>query len=845
MANTPKTVRTVPLNGTVKDFTIPFEYLARKFVVVTLIGSTRRELVLNTEYRFTSDNSISTMKAWGSNDGFDLLEVRRLTSATERLVDFSDGSILRAYDLNISSIQSLHIAEEARDLTADTISINNDGNLDARARKIVNLASGVDDGDAVSMRQLRQFDQSALNSAIASANSAQESLASANSASSSAAVSVSKAGEAMVSATSARDSSISAGQFSVSASNAAAQAMQSANAAAVSEAIAKAAAAPYLGPQAVQPTTRRDGLALQVGDSYLNTTDGFEYILKSSGWVLRNLDGAMLALPSGASRIGSNIPMVKTMADLLAYQKTSVAKQVYLGGYYAYGDVDIGVYKLDETDTTSVSNGGSLVVANDGGRWKLLKSGVINVKVFGAKGDGVQDDSPFIQKAVNVGSVFFPKGDYKISSTVQLPAIDLTLYGEGRGSRLFGSPVTLISWPKAVNGPSRQVTQNAQGLFFEQQGTTGSCVDVGQTWDAGGKLGPEIHGCHFSLANLNADNAKCMLISGLWSGEIYNNQFLGVNRKGYGIYFNLGSNMNTSVMNLLIQGNIMVTLGYPIYTPNRSGDGRVEGIKIIGNNLIAGITGIRTSQCLASSIVGNQISDFSDIGIQSVADFDLTIIGNGEITAVNTCISLTPAAFGFCERITISGNNLGITSGVGIRITNIVNNDYLRGILLSGNTIKAVTSVAYGISIEGNMSVSCISMVGNLFTDCAKGIYVSPVPASSAIVASGNVFWNCAIKVDDSIDLIVKGKRVWSTSIVRTVTGGAATEVLNLTPPVGYFSSKPLSAFLSGNIQFVTGYYDFDASTLTNLVFTLRAADGSNLSGGARRFGILVGGNDF
>lgn len=186
MATTPKTVRTYALDGTKKDFTIPFEYLARKFVVVTLIGATRRELTLNTDYRFTTSTQITINKAWGPGDNFDLIEIRRLTSATERLVDFADGSILRAYDLNISQVQSLHIAEEARDLTADTIGVNNDGDLDARARRIVNLADGVNDGDAVNMRQQRQWAGSALNQAnrakAEADKSANSATASANSA---------------------------------------------------------------------------------------------------------------------------------------------------------------------------------------------------------------------------------------------------------------------------------------------------------------------------------------------------------------------------------------------------------------------------------------------------------------------------------------------------------------------------------------------------------------------------------------------------------------------------------------------------------------------------------------
>ncbi|WP_053269386.1 phage tail fiber domain-containing protein [Pseudomonas chlororaphis] len=161
----PKTVLTYPLNGSSKDFAIPFEYLARKFVVVTLMGATRRPLVLNSEYRFTTKKQITTTTAWGPAQGFELIEIRRVTSATERLVDFSDGSILRAYDLNTAQIQSLHIAEEARDLTADTIGVNNEGNLDARGRRIVNLADAVNPGDAVNLRQNQQWAGSALNQA--------------------------------------------------------------------------------------------------------------------------------------------------------------------------------------------------------------------------------------------------------------------------------------------------------------------------------------------------------------------------------------------------------------------------------------------------------------------------------------------------------------------------------------------------------------------------------------------------------------------------------------------------------------------------------------------------------
>lgn len=164
MANVIKTVLTYPLDGSTTDFNIPFEYLARKFVVVTLLGVDRRVLTLTTDYRFATRTVIATSKAWGPADGYTQIEIRRVTSATERLVDFTDGSILRAYDLNVAQIQTMHVAEEARNMTADTIGVNNDGHLDARGRRIVNLANAVDDRDAVPFGQLKALGQGAWQS---------------------------------------------------------------------------------------------------------------------------------------------------------------------------------------------------------------------------------------------------------------------------------------------------------------------------------------------------------------------------------------------------------------------------------------------------------------------------------------------------------------------------------------------------------------------------------------------------------------------------------------------------------------------------------------------------------
>lgn len=135
-----RTVTTYNLDGVTTSFTIPFEYLARKFVTVTLIGTDRKELVLNQDYRFSTKTQITTSVAWGTGSGYQLIEIRRFTSATERLVDFSDGSILRAYDLNSSQIQTLHVAEEGRDAVAREVRPIVDG-----VQNLMNTALRVED----------------------------------------------------------------------------------------------------------------------------------------------------------------------------------------------------------------------------------------------------------------------------------------------------------------------------------------------------------------------------------------------------------------------------------------------------------------------------------------------------------------------------------------------------------------------------------------------------------------------------------------------------------------------------------------------------------------------------
>lgn len=139
MANT---VVVYPGDGVTRQFTVPFDYLNRTFVHVYLNDI---EETQGTTWSFISPTVIERAAAPLVGE---TLTIRRVTS-TNRIVDFKDASVLRSFDLNTSQLQVLHIAEEAKDMTVDTISTDIYGNLDARWRRIAHIASPVEDGDAL------------------------------------------------------------------------------------------------------------------------------------------------------------------------------------------------------------------------------------------------------------------------------------------------------------------------------------------------------------------------------------------------------------------------------------------------------------------------------------------------------------------------------------------------------------------------------------------------------------------------------------------------------------------------------------------------------------------------
>lgn len=164
----PSTIIIYEGDGTTTDFTIPFDYLKKSFVTVrlgpgtTLTGGDYGDT--GSDYYFLDKTTIRLKVAPASGEP---LTIRRYTSATERVVTFKDASILKATDLDTSQVQAFHIAEEGRDVLGDSLSVNREGNWDAKGKRIINVGDAVSDSDAMTYGIYKADALGALHSKIA------------------------------------------------------------------------------------------------------------------------------------------------------------------------------------------------------------------------------------------------------------------------------------------------------------------------------------------------------------------------------------------------------------------------------------------------------------------------------------------------------------------------------------------------------------------------------------------------------------------------------------------------------------------------------------------------------
>lgn len=334
----------------------------------------------------------------------------------------------------------------------------------------------------------------------------------------------------------------------------------------------------------------------------------------------------------GDTALRGDIPLI--IGDITNYQSDSVGDMIQ-GKTVAKNKVAIALGQI-------WSSGGT--------KWKVINESspisisnfrafdCINVLDFGAKGDGVTDDTNAIQSAINSlagetrgGVVFLPKGTYIISKSINInrdagdgisyplvPAMGLdniSIVGEAKGG-----DYTHQDWGTTI----KQTNSSENGLWFFKYTTGGTVRNIQVT---GARCGVKFDNCLFFEATSNSlsRNEYGCEVWGNGVGRILGNKIRENAKFGLALYASSGDT--------LVEGNDIGRQGYGKSGNYQSANVYISsgGIRLV-NNLI--FTCRNTENSYGIIIAGSNEVD-PDNGTQYRADSDLqyVIIQNNLIAA--------------------------------------------------------------------------------------------------------------------------------------------------------------------------------------------------------------------
>lgn len=528
---------------------------------------------------------------------------------------------------------------------------------------------------------------------------------------------------------------------------------------------------------------------------------------------------------SGAVWTIDNIPIIEgnslstaTLATLKAIDSTVVDdnQTITMANRATQGDGGGGPFYWDASDlstqvTADTLNGRYVPPNSDttgaSGAWVRRYSGALNVRWYGAVGDGSTDDTAALQAAIvaaetdNGGVIFLPAGTYKITTKLDISEQRVSMYGEGGDVSIISAlSCTALSFISASydNGNS----------FFRDFGVTGASgstadqIAIETILPPGGTSSVDSRdGLHFERISIY-DWDVGFNISDTWESSITKCKFEKCNQN---IVF------NTYSMLWRVYDNFMVFNAGDSHSGTSASVGInilgavTEGLYLVGNQIYAYDTCIDLVTALHTNIISNDLFGYV-YGIKvATANTGCNIVYNYVLMGANNAIGIYGVALGstISNNILVEGNVIQSSTGsftgtIGIQINssgtqnnnnwNILNNHFL--------LFKSYDILIYNganIRIDGNKSES---------TGLTDSI--------NATALSGEVIWI--------------GEHETAS---QTITGGTRTNTTQ-----GTFTPVVADASTAGNTASgtFTGHYA-KSGPIVNISITLTDIDTTGLTG--------------
>jgi len=526
------------------------------------------------------------------------------------------------------------------------------------------------------------------------------------------------------------------------------------------------------------------------------------------------------------------------------------------------------VFGQIEADHIDFTNSGT------GGAERTLQNkleDVVNVKDFGAVGDGATDDTAAIQAAVAIGGrVFVPEGVYR-HSNLNITK-DTILYGEGSGSVLkkldatSGNMLTCVV--ASVNLAVRDLTfdgnqaaQTAEQYAYIIRYDAASSALEPNTLEASRCVFKNQEYCSIRMtgsSQLTADTnfvdvTHCQFLGGQDGSTGYDPRYVSITDAGNAIITN----------NLANFGAKPAGTGVPFCLLGSSSlEVDNQGTLIVSNNTLH-FCGREASNSLGAiesysssrqfTVSGNTLYDSQGRAIALKADTAYSVVSNNsiyKITGSGAAITmfrsvqasakdgliitgniLDLAGSTACRGIIVNGNNVSLVPNVGdehkyVSVTNnVIANSTSNAIditncnsfICSGNSITDGT-VDSGI-IVANCIGDCLISSNIVSTVALLGIWVqssNPTLSGSVVGNVVNDVGNRGIEVDSGVDWKISGNKVdqcvSNCLRVQSTTGNVVVSDNFLTN-----SSAAFYEITNTNILYFGNYDDKTSLTLATI----------------------------